>query len=233
MQEKIERLSNDARSARTRAALIAAGRSLFVARGFAATATPEIVERAGLTRGALYHHFADKRALLAAVVEAENAALVEAIAAAPAAGEGALAALRGGAAAYLAAMCAPGRAALLLREAPAALGPEAARDSDARHARASLRDGLAAAMRAGEIRALPLEALTDALAGAFDGAAAAMLEGRPEAEAATAVLALIDGLAGGPGAGLSSPGAPTSRAAARPEPPLRSAPAPRPAAPRR
>lgn len=58
-----------ARSARTRKRLVDAGRFLFTRHGFADTSTPEIVRRAGVTRGALYHHFADKQELFAAVYE--------------------------------------------------------------------------------------------------------------------------------------------------------------------
>ncbi len=194
MQEAQPRVPNETRTARTRGALIAAGRALFVGRGFAATGTPEIAARAGVTRGALYHHFVDKRALFGAVLDAEHAAVAAAIEAAVPSDAGGLAALRAGASAYLAAMRSPGRTALMLIEGPAALGAEAARDADARHARRSLRDGLAAAMDAGAISSAPLEALCDVLGAAFDGAALALLRGRPDAEVSAAVLALIDGL---------------------------------------
>ena len=52
----------------TRAALVAAARELLTDKGYAGVATEEIVQRAGVTRGALYHHFRDKRALFRAVV---------------------------------------------------------------------------------------------------------------------------------------------------------------------
>lgn len=196
MQDEKGRVPNAKRTASTRAQLIAAARGLFVEKGFGETGTPEIAARAGLTRGALYHHFADKRALFAAVVEAENAAVAAAIdAAAPQAGPGAIAALRAGAAAYLSAMLVPGRGALLLVDGPAVLGAEAAWASDARNGLRTLREGLAEAMAEGAIAPLPLDALTEVLGAAFDGAALAILRGRPVAEAAAAVLALIDGLA--------------------------------------
>jgi AcrR family transcriptional regulator len=57
------------RSAETREALIAAGRSLFAEHGFADVSLEAIVRTAGVTRGALYHHFADKTDLFAAVFE--------------------------------------------------------------------------------------------------------------------------------------------------------------------
>ncbi len=53
----------------TRHALITAARALFATEGFQATLTEEIVRNAGLTRGALYHHFRDKEDLFYAVFE--------------------------------------------------------------------------------------------------------------------------------------------------------------------
>ena len=54
----------------TRSTLITAARRLFVAKGYFATGTEEIVRAATVTRGALYHHFANKEALFLAVFEA-------------------------------------------------------------------------------------------------------------------------------------------------------------------
>ncbi|MBM1173449.1 TetR/AcrR family transcriptional regulator [Microvirga arabica] len=53
----------------TRATLLATARRVFGERGYADTSMDDLTAQAGLTRGALYHHFGDKKGLLAAVVE--------------------------------------------------------------------------------------------------------------------------------------------------------------------
>ncbi|NUS71372.1 MAG: helix-turn-helix transcriptional regulator, partial [Ensifer adhaerens] len=75
MQQDISRRSNRERSDTTRAAILDAARGLFVTRGYADTSTPDIVAAAGLSRGALYHHFEDKKALFRAVAEREASAV--------------------------------------------------------------------------------------------------------------------------------------------------------------
>jgi AcrR family transcriptional regulator len=57
------------RSRTTRGALLAAGRQLFAERGYAQVSADEIVAAAGLTRGALHHHYKDKQGLFQAVFE--------------------------------------------------------------------------------------------------------------------------------------------------------------------
>lgn len=54
-------------SDRTRASLLRVARQLFAERGYAAASTEEVVQQAGVTRGALYHHFRDKQDLFEAV----------------------------------------------------------------------------------------------------------------------------------------------------------------------
>jgi AcrR family transcriptional regulator len=57
----------------TRALLVGVARELFAERGYAATSIEEIIQRAGVARGALYHHFAGKEALFRAVYDAVQA----------------------------------------------------------------------------------------------------------------------------------------------------------------
>ncbi|GGB56090.1 TetR family transcriptional regulator [Tistrella bauzanensis] len=66
----------------TRAKLIAAARRAFAEQGYADASMDDLTADAGLTRGALYHNFGNKRGLLAAVVnqiDAEMAARAQAV----------------------------------------------------------------------------------------------------------------------------------------------------------
>src|SRR4051794_27055552 len=74
------RRSQAERSETTRRALIEAARPLFAARGYAGVGTEEIVRAAGVTRGALYHHFDGKQRLFEAVYERIEVELAERIA---------------------------------------------------------------------------------------------------------------------------------------------------------
>jgi AcrR family transcriptional regulator len=193
MKEKTRR-SNEERSETTRAALIAAARRLFVEKSYAATGTPELVADAKVTRGALYHHFADKRALFRAVVEAESEAIAAEIEAAAPGDMPSFDGLIQGGEAFLAAMRAPGRTRLLLIDAPAVLGREEVDAIDARHAIRTLREGLTAAMADGAIRRLPLNAITVLLASAYDRAALAIEAGAAPEDWRLTIRAVIEGL---------------------------------------
>lgn len=169
------RRSQDERRAQTQRALVAAARKLFAAKGFAATSTPEIVQAAGVTRGALYHHFADKTALFAAVVEEEHLLMAMTINAAAESDDepGPIKALMAGCDAFLDAMQDEGRRRILLVDAPSVLGREALDAIDARHGLETLICGLRDAMDAGAIRRLPVEALARLFGALFDRAAMA------------------------------------------------------------
>ena len=182
--------SNRDRTEATRGALIDAARGLFVARGYADTSTPEVAAAAGTTRGALYHHFADKRDLFRSVLACEHEAVAAEIRAAAPAALGPREALVAGSVAYLQAMTVPGRTRLLLIEAPAVLGmPEIAALDDA-NAAATLREGLAAA-HAGRGDGVSLAALAELLSAAFDRAALQIEAGAAPDEVRTTLLWLL------------------------------------------
>ena len=195
MQRETARRSNRDRTEATRADLIAAARKLFIEKSYAETGTPEIVAAAGVTRGALYHHFADKQALFAAVVEQEAAVVAQEIDRASPPSLFARDALMAGSDAYLAAMRLPGRTRLLLLDGPAVLGRAAMVAIDNRHGNRSLREGLVAAMREQSMTRLPADALTALLAAAFDRAALAVEAGASAEDYRAVLMALIDGLA--------------------------------------
>ncbi len=177
---------NSVRSEEMKARLIAAARDLFVEKGFAETGTPEIVKRAEVTRGALYHHFADKAALFDALVLAEAEALGAEIT------QGAQD-LATGSAAFFRAMSVPGRARLLLVDGPAVLGHRRMDEIDAGGGRRSLADGLNAALP--DVGAPERAALAVVLSAAFDRAALAIAEGANEEDYLAAmlrVMAVID-----------------------------------------
>lgn len=194
MQLKTERRSNKERTETTRAALIDAARALFVEKGYAETGTPEIVAAAGVTRGALYHHFTDKAALFRAVVEREAAAVAARIESDTTDETSPIEALMTGAEAYFAAMSEPGRTRLLLLDGPAVLGPEAMNEIDRDTGARELREGLGYAMDKGILKAVPLDAVTALLSAAFDRAALAIVSGEPADEYRAAMGALIEGL---------------------------------------
>jgi hypothetical protein len=63
--------------AETRGKLIAAARQAFGAVGYAQASMDDFTAAAGLTRGALYHHFGDKKGLLEAVIMQIDAEMSE------------------------------------------------------------------------------------------------------------------------------------------------------------
>ena len=151
MQQKPARRSNKERTEATRAALIAVARKLFVKKGYAETGTPEIVAAAKVTRGALYHHFADKADLFRAVVQREAQAVADQIERDSADPASALEALMNGAEAYFRAMAVPGRVRLLLRDGPSVLGHAEMNRIDKETGAEELRQGLAYAMEEGAL----------------------------------------------------------------------------------
>lgn len=190
-----------ARSEVTRAKLIAAGRALFAKHGYAGVGTEQIVRRAKVTRGSLYHHFKDKRALFLAVHESLEVELTDKIGASltSAATTDPIAAMRVAVGTFLDSATDPGRARITLIDAPSVLGWAEWREIDARHGLGLTRAALEGAMAAGRIRRQPVAPLASLFVAAL-GEAGILVATAPDPEAArteveASVLALIDGLA--------------------------------------
>jgi AcrR family transcriptional regulator len=118
------------RRATTRTALLAAARELFTEKGFAATGREEIAARAGVTRGALYHHFESKRDAFAAVAEELDAELGARVMAAARKSRSPYEQIRSSARACIEAYAEPAVMRILLTDAPAVLGQEWVRRSN-------------------------------------------------------------------------------------------------------
>jgi AcrR family transcriptional regulator len=159
-----------AQSQATRARLVAAARDLFGRRGYANVGTEEIVRAAGVTRGALYHQFADKRDLFAAVMEAVDADLLAEATAAAGGTEDPMEGLRAGLRGWVEATARPEAQRIVLVDAPAVLGWETWREIGARHALGAMMAELQAAIDAGVLAPVPVRPLAHVLMGALDEA---------------------------------------------------------------
>lgn len=151
----------------TRTALVAAARALFTERGYAATSTTEVVERAGVTRGALYHHFPAKDDLFRAVFEQLEAEVTEHVAEEALAGADPFEQLRVGSRAYLDVCLDPAVQRVVLVEGPSVLGWERWQEIEQRYGYGLVAAGIEAAMAAGLIETQPVEPLAHVLFGAL------------------------------------------------------------------
>jgi AcrR family transcriptional regulator len=167
----------------TRAALVAAARELFAERGYAGVGTGEIVSQAGVTRGALYHHFTGKGDLFRAVYEDVERELVERIAEQSLPAGEPLAVLRAGAHAFLDACEDPAVSRIALLDAPSVLGWQEWREIGMRYGFGLVEGVLAEAVRTGALEEQPVRPLAHLVLGAIDEAA--MLVARADDDGAT------------------------------------------------
>lgn len=185
-------------SAKTRAALIRVARRLFAQHGYAATPTEELVRRARVTRGALYHHFKDKQDLFKAVYDEEQKKLAERTALAAASAPDAWSALLIGTNASLEACLKPAVHRILFIDAPAVLGLEKWRESDQSYYLDGMKTVVQAAMDQGQIERQPVDPLAHLILGALTEAAmlVAHAEDKDAArrDVSAAVTRLLEGL---------------------------------------
>jgi AcrR family transcriptional regulator len=182
----------------TRGTLLSVARDLFTERGYAATSTTEIADQAGVTRGALYHHFAAKDDLFRAVFEQIEQEVVERVARGAAAGADPLEQMRLGSHAFLDACLDPAVQRIVLLEGPAVLGWETWQEIEERYGYGLVAAAVEAVIAAGLIDAQPVGPLAHVLFGALSQAGLMVAraddpdEARSEMEAA--MDRLLDGL---------------------------------------
>ena len=178
------------RSEATTAALVDVARRLFAADGYAATSLDDVVRGAGVTKGALYHHFEGKRDLFLAVYEREQQALAQvqfqAFARKKGTWEGFFAATQ----AFFEASLDPGVQRITLLDAPSALGWETMREVEGRYSLVQLHQGIEALIHDGHLAPRPVAPLAHMLFGAM--CEAAMLVARAEDQRAATKQVLAE-----------------------------------------
>lgn len=187
------------RSEATRSALLRAGRELFTEKGFADTATEEVVARAGVTRGALYHHFRDKTDLFRAVHEELEQEINGRVAAAMAADD-VLEAVEAGTRAYLEACRDPAFQRITHTDGPGVLGWEEWWQTGDEHGLDLIRAALQRTIDAGLMDPKPVDLVAHMLRGALMEAGQ-FVSRVPEAdieEVERTVLEFLMGLLRGP-----------------------------------
>jgi AcrR family transcriptional regulator len=166
-------------------------REMFAQEGFGGVRLEEVAARAGMTRGAVYHHYASKRALFQAVLDDLHAEVEAEVVRAAEAQEDAWGQLEAGCLAFLRASTRPEIARTMLVEGPAVVGWEAWRSGDLHHSYRRLEDVLGMLEDAGEIRAGSARAAAPLLSGAMNEAALWLASGGDEADALAAEETLL------------------------------------------
>jgi AcrR family transcriptional regulator len=178
----------------TRDALVAAARQLFAAHGFADVSTDAIVAAAGLTRGALYHQFADKTALFEAVLATVEADIARRLAdAAAAAGiSDPVGALRHTTRTWLNICVEPEIHRIVLIDGPSVLGWTHWRAVCYQHVLGLVRDLVTQGIELRRIRPQPVMPLAHVLMGAGDEAALYVAEAEDRAQARAEMIEVLD-----------------------------------------
>jgi AcrR family transcriptional regulator len=168
-----DRQTQAARSESTRAALLSAARDLFARQGYAGASSEAIVAAAGVSRGALQHHFVDKQSLFLAVYEQVEREVVGATAEAGMAvgHDDPLEVLRAGCHAYLDAVLDPAVQRICAIDGPAVLPPDTRNAITDQYALGLVRETVQLAVDRGEIAGAPIEPLTRMLLAAVIAAA--------------------------------------------------------------
>ncbi|MFI6515662.1 TetR/AcrR family transcriptional regulator [Spirillospora sp. NPDC050679] len=155
----------------TRRTLLREGRRLFAERGYGAVGLAEIVQAAGVTKGALYHHFTGKSDLFGAVLEELQQEVGRRVAAAADAREDPWDQFTTGCQEFLTAATDPDIQRIMLVDGPAVLGWSEWRAMDEAASARHLADSLSGLIEAGVIPPQPVAPLVHLLSGAMNEAA--------------------------------------------------------------
>jgi AcrR family transcriptional regulator len=177
---------------------VAVARRLFAERGYSDVSTEELVRAAGVTRGALYHHFKDKRALFEAVFEDVEASLMANTAAAMVRNADAWGTLLSACNSFLDACVEPDVGQIVLIDGPSVLGWETWREIEDRYALGAVISLLQASVDAGFVAQQPPAPLAHLVLAAVNEAGLVIARSddvaSARAEVGGALERLLDGL---------------------------------------
>ena len=190
----VNRRTQAQRTAATRTALISAGRELFGEHGYTAVGTQAIVDAAGVTRGALYHHFDDKKGLFTAVFDEVEREVADVCAQAAMAlvETDPIGALKAGLRAFLDFFADARLQTIGLVDAPAVLGWSDWRARGEEFGFALVEGLIQAAIEAGQVAAQPTRPIAHVAIGALDEATMYVAAASDQKVATAQVVAVLD-----------------------------------------
>jgi AcrR family transcriptional regulator len=181
----------------TRRELVVIATRLFVAHGYQGTSIDAVLREAGISRGALYHHFTGKEALFEAVLDQVEADVAERVARAGRGIEDPVAALRAGCHAWLRLARDPTVRRIALVDAPSVVGWEKWREMDERYAFGLLKGALGGAAASGRVRKELVDVLAHMLLAALAEVALVIARAKDSKAAVRAGQAAVDELLDG------------------------------------
>jgi len=176
----------------TRAALLKVARKHFAREGYSRAELGRIAAEAGVTTGALYHHFTSKKALFQAVAEEMEAEILAAAAAI--AQSDPWRRLRAAFTALIDIGAAPDVQRIIFVEAPQVIGPEAWRAIEMRYALGALRTVLGALQGAGVVKPYPVDLIARTVLAVLREAAAEVARAKHDPKVRAQVAELVDGM---------------------------------------
>jgi AcrR family transcriptional regulator len=181
----------------TQSALVKTARGLFATRPYADVSIDDISDKTRVTRGALYHHFKDKKDLFRAVFEEAQRELVERVRKAANASDNPWERLRAACHAYLDVCLDPGMQQVVVRDATSVLGWNTWCELDRAYGLGILEDLLAEARDAGDLLPQSISATAHLLLGTLNTAATVVAESDNPTVALSQVRNTLERLLGG------------------------------------